>query len=160
MSKNINFNVTYLNNNKIRIYGNINNPSIYKKKIILAPNKINSLSSYSGSFLPFPCYEIAISNTPNNYIIDESGNFNVEFEYPNSYYDQNGITKIISPIIFILDNEKIIYQLKDLFPLKTLYTRNREMNENYNIKDYLLPTSTAENTMKNYCNFKYIYNIV
>ena len=158
MSNNINFNVSYLDNYKIKIYGSINNPSSYKKKIIVAPNKANSNSSYSGSFLPFPCEEIALYNTPNNYIIDDSGNFNVDFIYPNSYYAQDGFTKIKSPIIFILDDKKIIYELNDLFKLKTLHSRIDSPNS-YELKEFILPVANSENTMNNLANAKYIYNI-
>lgn len=145
--------------NNVKIMGAINNPNLYKKRILTAPAPHNSIMSYSGSFLPFPNQEIAFENTKNLYIIDINGIINANFTYPNSYYSPDGYSKIRSPIILIIDDTKIIYELDDLCPLKTIRDRVRGDPRFYAVKEILLPVSTAEQNMINYANSKYIYNI-
>jgi len=153
----VSFNINN-NKNNINISGNIKNFPLYKKCIITAPNSVDIISSYTGSYLPFPCEEIALDNTK-NYNLLTSENFNVNFSYPNSYYDSDGFTKIISPIIFLLDDKKIIFQLNDLFPLKTLSSRLKDKQYLYGIKETLLPIANSEDTMKSFCYAKYLHNI-
>ena len=87
----------------LTIIGNVKNPMLYKQMLMLAPNPIDRMTNYSGSGLPFPCAEIAFDNTPNRHIINNSGSFSMKFKYPNSYYAQDGCTKILPSIFFILD---------------------------------------------------------
>lgn len=161
-----NFNNSFLNctvninqDKKININGTITNPSLFNDMLILAPNPPNNLSSYSGSFLPFPCEEIAYENTPNVYNIPKSGIFNINFVYPNSYYTPDGLNKIKSPITFVLDSNVFIFELNDVCPLKTLRDRVRGDPNFYASKEYLLPIDTSENIMKSYCYFKANNNI-
>jgi len=147
-----------LNGNNLIIKGNLNNPFTYKKKIIIAPNPPDIRTSYSGNALPFPCEEIAFENTKNYKEIND-GNIDLIFTFPNSYYTPDGYKKIISPVVFILDDIKIIYELHDLCPLKTLKDRVRGNPSFYAIKEILLPIATAENTMYNYSSAKIKYNI-
>jgi hypothetical protein len=161
----VNCTVNSTNNyNKIRIKGNVNNPAIYSSMLMIASNPIDRMSNYSGSGLPFPCSDIAFENTPNNYIIESSGLFDVEFFYPNSYYSIDGKTKIISSIFFILDmngkKEYVRFELPDLCILKTLFNRNNRTGpEFYASKDYILPVANAENVMRSYSKIKRDYNI-
>jgi hypothetical protein len=148
-----------LNGKKLFIKGFLKNPSNYKKKTLLAPNPPDINYSYSGSALPFPCEEIALENTKNIYNIENDGIIDCIFTFPNSFYSIDGYNKIISPIILILDNNKIIYELNDLCPLKTLKDRIRGNPSFYAIKELILPVATAENTMYNYSNAKIKYNI-
>ena len=141
------------------IKGSLKNPNNYKTKIITAPNPPDYRTSYSGSALPFPCEEIAFQNTKNYKEIDNSGVIDVKFTFPNSYYSPDGYNKIKSPIMINIDDEKIIYELDDLFPLKTLRDRVRGNPSYYAIKEILLPVATAENNMYNYANAKIKYNI-
>ena len=92
-------------------------------------------------------------NQPSNGVID------VLFDYPNSYYAPNGYTKIISPIIISLDGKKIIIQLNDLCPLKTLRDRSRGDPKFYGMRELILPIGTAEEVMNNYAYAKLNYNI-
>lgn len=154
----VNFNVSInSNDNTLNINGNIKNSHLYKKKIILAPHCSKSISSFTGSFLPFPCENIAIQNTPNYYVINND-NFNVVFSYPNSYYKNDGFTKIKSPIIIFLDDFKIIYELNDLFPLKTLSSRIIN-TEQLGLKEFVLPIGNSEDIMYNLCDSKIKYNL-
>ena len=146
-------------NNKIKISGSVKNPSSYSKMAITAPNPIDKITSFSGKGLPFPCETIAFENTPNFAVIESSGTFDVEFLYPNSYYSPNGYTKIISPIIISLDSKKIIIQLKDICPLKTLRDRSRGDPKFYGLKEFILPIGTAEEVMNYYTYSKLTYNI-
>lgn len=146
-------------NNKIKINGYIKNHANYSKMAIMAPNPIDKITSFSGKGLPFPCELIAFENTPNFEIISSSGVFDIEFIYPNSYYSPDGYTKIISPIIISLDGKKIIIQLKDMCPLKTLRDRSRGDPKFYGLRELILPIGTAEEVMNNYSYAKLAYNI-
>ena len=117
--------ITEIEDNKINVRGFIKSPGNYHKMIIMAPNPIDTITSFSGKGLPFPCEMIAFENTPNFETIQLNGKFNVDFLYPNSYYTPDGYTKIKSPIVFSLDNKKIIIELNDKCPLKTLRDRKR-----------------------------------
>lgn len=154
----VSFNVSFnRNDNTIDINGVIKNHSLYKKKIISAPNSSKSLSSYTGSFLPFPCETIAMENTP-NYLEIDNDSFNVKFIYPNSFYKNDGYTKIKSPIIILLDDYKLIYELNDFCPLKTLASRINKP-EQYGLKEFILPIGNSEDIMYNLCNAKINYNL-
>ena len=155
----INWVIEKSNNNKIKINGVVKNHTNYSKMAIMAPNPIDTITSFSGKGLPFPCELIAFENTPNFEIINSNGIINVEFLYPNSYYSPNGYTKIISPIIISLDGKKIIIQLNDMCPLKTLNDRSRGDPKFYGMREIILPIGTAEETMNNYAYAKYTYNI-
>jgi hypothetical protein len=147
------------NNNKIKISGFVKNHINYSKMAIMAPNPIDKITSFSGKGLPFPCELIAFENTPNFEIINSTGRIDVLFDYPNSYYTPNGYTKIISPIIISLDGKKIIIQLNDLCPLKTLRDRSRGDPNFYGMRELILPVGTAEEVMNNYAYAKLHYNI-
>jgi hypothetical protein len=149
----------YINGNNINIKGNLENPSIYKKKIVIAPAPIDKITSYSGSALPFPNESIAFQNTKNLFIINEDGKIDANFIYPNSYYSPDGMTKIVSPILFIFDDKKFIVELTDLCPLKTLRDRKRSDPSFYALKEIFVHRGTAENTMNNYSSAKIKYNI-
>ena len=143
----------------VSIKGSLINPSLYKKKVVIAPAPISKMTSYSGSALPYPNEEIAFENTKNIFEISDNGVIDTIFQYPNSYYSQDGITKIKSPIIIIFDENKYIIELNDLCPLKTLRDRKRGDPIFYALKELILPVGTAEETMKNYSAAKIKYNI-
>jgi len=151
--------ITEIENNKINVKGFIKNPGNYKKMIIMAPNPIDTITSFSGKGLPFPCEMIAFENTPNFEVISSKGEFNVIFLYPNSYYSPDGYTKIKSPIIFSLDNKKIIIELNDKCPLKTLRDRKRGDPNFYGTREFILPIGTANEVMNYYSYAKLNYNI-
>jgi hypothetical protein len=148
-----------INGMNVNIKGTLNNPSLYKKKFVIAPTPSNQITSYSGSSLPFPNEEIAFQNTKNLFEIKDDGIIETTFQYPNSYYTPDGKTKIKSPILFIFDDNKFIIELEDLCPLKTLRDRKRSDPSFYALKEILLPIGTAEETMNNYSSAKIKYNI-
>lgn len=150
----------------IRITGNILNRSNFKDVMILAPNPIDKNASYSGTGLPFPCADVAFEGSPNTKKIDDSGVINVDFSYPNSYYTVANKKKIISSIFFILENlngggkEFIRFELKDMYPLRTLVNReSRTGPEFYSDKYDILPVDTAEAIMKAYSKIKVSHEI-
>ena len=145
--------------NYIIIKGNIKNPNNYTKMAIMAPNPIDKITSFSGKALPYPCEMIAFENTPNFKIINKDGIINTIMKYPNSYYSPDGYTKIISPIIISLDEKKIIIEMKDKCPLKTLRDRQRGNPSFYGRREFIVPIGTAEEVMRNYSYAKYKYNI-
>lgn len=151
--------ITEIENNKINVRGFIKSPGNYHKMIIMAPNPIDTITSFSGKGLPFPCEMIAFENTPNFETIQSNGKFNVDFLYPNSYYTPDGYTKIKSPIVFSLDNKKIIIELNDKCPLKTLRDRKRGDPNFYGTREFILPIGTAEEVINYYSYAKLNYNI-
>ncbi len=150
--------VSYVNNEMI-INGYLKNPINFKNRLIVAPNPPDKITSYSGSALPFPNEEIALEKTKNIYIIGNDGLINAKFKFPNSYYNTEGTKKIISPFLIIVDNNKYIYETKDICPLKTLSDRVRGNPSFYALKEILLPVADAEDTMNNYAKAKVRYNI-
>jgi hypothetical protein len=146
-------------NNKLYIKGFIKSPNNFKNKAIIAPNPMDTITSYSGKGLPFPCEAIAFENTPNFFKISDNGTIDVIFYYPNSYYSVDGYTKIKSPVIIYLDDIKIIIELKDSCPLKTLRDRIRGNPSFYGLKELILPIGNAEDVMNNYSTAKLLYNI-
>jgi len=149
----------YLQDKYMIIKGYFKNPLMFKNKFIIAPNPPDIRTSYSGSTLPFPCEEIALQNTKNHYNINNDGSIDIKFLFPNSYYNPEGTIKIKSPFLLFLDNNKFIYQTIDICPLKTLRDRVRGNPSFYAFKEVLLPVADAEDTMINYSNAKFKYNI-
>jgi hypothetical protein len=141
------------------IKGYLKNPSMYKTKVIIAPNPPDIRTSYSGTALPFPCEEIALEKTKNFYEIGNDGVIDIKFLFPNSYYNPEATIKIKSPFLLFIDNNKFVYETVDLCPLKTLRDRVRGNPSFYAIKEVLLPVADAEDTMINYSNAKSKYNI-
>jgi hypothetical protein len=147
-----------ININKLIIKGHFKNISLFKNIVICAPNPPDIRTSYSGTALPFPNEEIAFHNTKNYYKINQ-GIIDVIFDIPNSYYSADGYNKIKTPIMLIIDDKKIIYELDDICPLKTIRDRVRGNPSFYAIKELVLPVATAEENMYNYANAKQYYNI-
>lgn len=145
--------------NYMIIKGFLRNPNIYNIKKIIAPNPPDVRSSYSGSALPFPCLEIAFEKTKNIYEINNTGIIDVKFKFPNSYYDEEGLKKIISPFILLLNDDNFVYPTKDFCPLKTLRDRIRGNPNFYAYKEVILPVADAEDTMYNYSDIKVKYNL-
>ncbi len=155
------FNVVYSSDfSLLKITGSIKNQVLYNNIIIIAPNPIDRMSNYSGSGLPFPNYEIAFENTPNIHNIDSSGNFDISFKYPNSFYIPDGINKIKPSLFFIFTDSnnnsfRLQYELHDINALRTLVNRSsRKSPEFYGAKDYILPIDTAEKVMYAYSRAK------
>jgi hypothetical protein len=145
--------------NKVSIKGFVKNPSNFKKMLILAPNPPDNITSFSGKNLPFPSEIVAYENTKNFKILDKSGNIDVVFEYPNSYYTPSATTKIISPIIVSLDGNESMFNLEDRYLLKTLTDRKRSDPFFYSTRELILPVGTAQQVMNNYAYAKLNYNI-
>lgn len=162
----VSFNENY---SLVIINGSVKNPAQFKNMLLIAPAPIDRMTNYSGSGLPFPSYEMAIEETPNKLIINTDGIFSTVFKYPNSYYEYNLDTyqkdKIISSIFFILSNDendeiKIRFELDDLCALRTLLNRSGRKNpEFYAAKDYLVPITTAYDTMMLYSKAKIEHDI-
>lgn len=149
----------------VRIQGAIFNRIMYKNVMMIAPNPPNRTASYSGTGLPFPCADVAFEGSKNIAAIDVSGNIDVVFTYPNSYYSLDNNKKISSPIFFILEDlhgkiEYVLFELKDQYPLRTLVNRpSRTGPEFYDLKHHILPVDTAEVVARTYGQIKSIYGI-
>jgi hypothetical protein len=156
--------VQILENNYIKITGSIDDRHKYKNVLLVAPNTFDKSASYSGTGLPFPCADIAFQNTKNVHLI-KLGNFDTIFEYPNSYYSVANKKKIISSIFFVLEShdnhrEFVRFELKDLYPLRTLVNRESRTSPEFYSKKYdLLPIDTSENIMREYARIKIEYDI-
>lgn len=152
--------VKMINKREIKILGKIVTGDLYDSVTLLAANPVDNITSFSGTGMPFPNSDYAFENTQNKYVIGKSGFFDVNFTYPNSYYINNGKTKLVSSIFFIFEDYEgvkkfIRFELKDLFPLRTLINREaRNGPEFYNSKYELLPIDTAYQVMIDYKNMK------
>lgn len=157
-NKYVSGNIT-IKDNKVSIKGTSKNAS--NKITIVAANPPDKLGNYSGTNLPFPSVDIAFENTKNIHKINGSS-FNVEFDYPNSYYNFANCGDKVSPAIYFIDNannENAMVELPDNCNLKTLVNRNKYHDPSfYDSKYHVLPVATAEKSMYNYANYKIINN--
>lgn len=155
--------IQILGNNVVQIVGSVNNYTNITSVLIVAPNSIDKRASYSGTGLPFPCSEIAFDGTPNKHLVDKSGQFNVKFSYPNSYYTVADKKKIVSSVFFVIemtDGSKVFkrIELPDVCVLKTLVNRETRNGPEFYSKKYdVLPVDTAEILMYQYSKFKTEY---
>jgi hypothetical protein len=150
------YNETY---STVNISGNILNPESFNTMLLLGANPPDKIGNYSGSSLPFPSFDIAFDNTVNKYVIPKDGAFNITFKYPNSYYKHDGRTKVISPILFMLDKLNFTFELSEKCILKTLVPRKTSNPIFYALKDEILPIDTAEKIMYAYSNAKIEHNL-
>jgi hypothetical protein len=152
--------------NNVQISGSVLSPSEFSYMELVAPCPMNRMTSYSGSGLPFPCPMVAFDNTPNKFIIPNTGLFDVTFSYPNSYYTNDNFEKIPPSIFFKLysrsGNEPVVVRigLNDLAPLRSLTHREgRTGPEFYSRKEDLIPPMTAEGVMRTLKDYKAKYAI-
>jgi hypothetical protein len=151
---------------EIHLTGKFNDLDQYDTAEILAANPIDRMTNYSGSGLPFPCAAIAFDMTPNYTILtDKSGVFSVLFSYPNSYYTEDGFTKIPPSIFFILRSASrdpvfvkfsLPYQ-DSILHVRTLgYRPKHSMGPAYYAmkEDVMGIPSSAEATMRAYKSLK------
>ena len=156
-----------VNGRHVRITGNVVSPAGFSQMVLIAPNPIDSMTTYAGSGLPFPCPNIAFENTPNNVVIESTGTFDATFSYPNSYYTNDQNTRIEPSVFFILQKagaaEPVIVRipLDDVLPLRTLTHRPgfRAGPEFHAKKDTLVPPMTAEGVMRTMKEYKAKYDI-
>jgi hypothetical protein len=77
-----------------------------------APSPPENRHSLSGSRLPFPCEDIAFSNSPNigRSVLGKDASFNIKMNYPNGYYKNLG-SEYVNPNVKLLvsDEEGNIY---------------------------------------------------
>lgn len=148
---------------KIRVVGKLLTEK-FQNAMLIASNPVDVKASYSGTALPFPCADIAFEGTKNIHRI-EGGKFDATFSYPNSYYSVADKKKIVSSVFFVFEDtqkkqEFVRFQLKDLYPLRTLVNREtRNGPEFYSAKHDILHIGTAEEVMREYAKIKSIYGI-
>lgn len=72
-----------------------------------APSPPDYRHSYIGSELPFPCEDIAYSNSPNigRSLLGRDGSFKVNIKYPNSYYKKMGAEYMAPHMKFLVSDE-------------------------------------------------------
>jgi hypothetical protein len=161
----VNCDVDFLMNGDIHLTGKVASPSTFQLMSIFAASPINRLTSYSGSGLPFPCAQVAFENSPNNYTIDPSGDYDVVFKYPNGYYMSDAKEKVPPSIFFSFAEPGkapflVHFKLPDPLPLRTLgYRPNRVSPLYYSAKEDLIPIAGAADTMMLYSYAKKHYDI-
>ena len=138
--------------------------SDYAHVIAIAANPIDSMTTYAGSGLPFPCEDIAFENTPNVLQLT-SPNFQGVFKYPNSYYEYDNWTKIPPSIFIVATRHDGTYKkwqqvLPDPLLLRSLNHRPTFYKgpKYYSDKEYRVPMASAEATMRNIKVYKEQYN--
>lgn len=154
--------------NQMQLHGTIKTFAEFDSVEIIAPNPIDRRMSYTGSGLPFPCAAIAFEKTPNykKLMKEDNGIFRLFFMYPNSYYTEDGFTRIPPSIFFILrkNDDKPIFirfelPMDPLLNMRTLTYRNlpRQGPHVYNMKENVVGICGAEETMLRYMKAK-IFN--
>lgn len=157
----------FIQGDQVVLQGNVIGLSEFEYVEIVAANPIDRMQSYSGSGLPFPCANIAFENTPNYKKItnDDGGEFRLFFLYPNSYYTEDGITRVPPCIFFVMykteksDPIYIRFELPPMDPilnLRTLTYRDKPKKgpETYNLKQDVVGICGAEETMRRYSHAK------
>ena len=159
---------------EVVIYGKVNNRIMnYLKsnRVYLrywAANSPMTISSFSGSGLPFPNEDIAYENTPNQGNIEiYDVNFSLKFIKPNSYYTNQGKT-LVKPhvnFMFTLGNNVPIgpvYQkeIDDYIPYRTLSMKRKDVMFYQNSplpirnqEEILRDSGYPEDSMKEHSNF-------
>ena len=149
---------------QVRVSGNVRVPSAYSKMIVMAANPIDRMTSYTGSGLAFPCPNMAFENTPNHAIIPDSGGFDVQFSYPNSYYTSD-TSQRVPPSVFLtlerLGQESIHVRidLEEALPLKTLTHRPGRSDPDFYARENIIPPQSAEGVMRSLAFAKIAFNI-
>ena len=149
----------------VKIEGMITHPVQYSEIQLIAASPPNRMTAYAGSGLPFPCSQIAFEGTPNVSNIDKSGLFNVIFEYPNSYYIPDMMTKIPPAIYFIFKSNNNSFasriDLYDDLPVRSLVHRPNHAKGPgfYTAKESLIGVRSAEETMRYLAQYKGLYDI-
>lgn len=156
-------------NVRIRLQGTIKQIGSARSAIVSAANPIDRMSNYTGSGLPFPCARIAFENTPNHArVSDPSGQFDLDFAYPNGYYTLDAYSKI-EPSIFVTiewkdaSREQTVVRLPldDPLPIRTLsYRPNYYKGPHYYaVKSDVIGIRGAEATMRALAEAKVAYDI-
>lgn len=83
--------VAYDNNGSVLINGSVKGASANSTLIFWAASPPDYRTSYTGSGLPYPNYDIAYENTPNKGTVPiVNGNFSFNIRYPSGYYTALG----------------------------------------------------------------------
>lgn len=150
---------------KVQLQGMISSPGSYSEVELIAACPPNRMTAYAGSGLAFPCSQIAFEGTPNVATIDPSGTFNVTFEYPNSYYVPDMMTKVPPAVYFVFKTGNKSFasriDLHDTLPLRTLVHRPNHAKGPgfYTAKESLIGVRSAEETMRYLAQYKGLYDI-
>jgi hypothetical protein len=137
--------------------GQITDMDKYSQVEVVAPNPIDRMINYSGSGLPFPCAQIAFEGTPNYTLVtSKDGIFKTTFKYPNSYYTNDAVTKVLPSVFFIMrGNADPVYlrfelpERDEILNVRTLTHRPLHTGpEFYSTKEDIIGICGAEETMR------------
>ena len=151
--------------NQIKITGTIKTFAEFDSAEIMAANPMDRRMSYNGSGLPFPCAAIAFEKTPNykKLMKEDNGEFRLFFMYPNSYYTEDGLTRIPPSIFIILRKTgsqpvfiRFELPMSPILNVRTLTYRNlpRQGPHVYNMKEDVVGICGAQETMMRYRDAK------
>lgn len=157
--------IVELQGNQILVLGTIKTIAQFDYAEIIAANPIDRMMSYNGSGLPFPCANIAFDHTPNYKKItnDDNGEYRVYFLFPNSYYSEDGYTRVAPSIFFILRKKSsepvyVRFELpaEPIFNVRTLTYRNkpRQGPQAFQMKEDVVGICGAQETMMRYKDAK------
>lgn len=166
-NKHVTCSVELQENFTIVLQGTIHEPNKYVAMELMAAAPIMQMTSSAGSGLPYPCAAQAFDNTPNHHRIAPNGVFNVRFYYPNSYYLEDGRTKITPSLFVVLhptasasEPIHIRFELPDPLALRTLTHRpTRTGPEFYAAKELVLGVQSQEAILRQLGDVKEHYGI-
>lgn len=140
---------------------------------VIAANPIGRSMSYNGSGLPYPCAQIAFEKTPNFKKItkEDRGMTTVFFQYPNSYYTEDGLSRVPPSIFYIFkSNNQGLEPLFIRFELPmdpilnvrtlTYRARPRQGPHVFAMKEAAIGICSAEETMRKYKDAKIFADLV
>lgn len=155
------------------INGMIKKFDAYDYVEMVAANPMGQSMSYNGSGLPYPCAAIAFEKTPNFKKITktERATFSAYFLYPNSYYTEDGFTRISPSLFFIFKSEtqniepmflRFELPMDPILNVRTLTYRNRPRQgpQSFAMKEVVIGICGAEETMRRYRDAKITSDLV
>ena len=117
----------------VRLRGQVKVPVMRAELFAAAPATRGA--SFAGSGLPFPSAELAFSGSPNHFEIDNSGQFDVTFLYPNAYHTPDGA--LVPPAVFAalaFDEEDVRFVKFDLPRPEALKARSLTFREGHRMQ--------------------------
>lgn len=151
--------ISYDNNGSVLINGSVKNYSPNSTLIFWAASPPDYRTSYTGSGLPYPNYEIAYENTPNKGTVPiVNGSFTFNIRYPSGYYAGLGSAYVkphlnlqinsmgkLGPVSVVSLGEGIPFRLLTYPPIPE--TAPRTSPAFYDVRHYL-PVRTQEQILR------------
>jgi hypothetical protein len=105
---------TYSGDGTVTVEGIVENAKPETKVIFWAANPPDYRTSYSGSGLPYPNYEMAHESSPSRGVVsvDKQGQFKFSIPYPSGYYSALGTVYIKPHVRFVVSTAEKVSEVQ------------------------------------------------